>query len=58
MRYLSLSIAFLPLVCGCEQCDWTWLCFTFSTLLAGGLFMALSLLHELQILKGIRGALE
>ena len=58
MRYLSLLIVFLPFVCGCEQCVWTWLCFTFSALLAGGLLMALSLIHELQMLNGIRGGLE
>ena len=58
MRYLSLLIVLLPFVCGCEQCDWTWLCVTFSILLAGGLFMALSLMHELQTLNGVRGGLE
>lgn len=58
MRYLSLLIVFLPFVCGCEQCDWTWLCITFSILLASGLFMALSLMNELQMLNGIHGGLE
>ncbi|MDX2220487.1 MAG: hypothetical protein SF172_15830 [Burkholderiales bacterium] len=47
MPHLAWLILLLPLACGCERCDWSWVCFGVAGLLATALFYVLAISREL-----------
>jgi hypothetical protein len=47
MPHLAWLALLLPLACGCDRCDWSWVCFGVAGLLAGGLFYVLAVIREL-----------
>lgn len=50
MNHLAWLIGLLPILCGCEQCDWTVICFLIAFLVAGLVFVGLSFGRELHAL--------
>lgn len=47
MTHLAWLIGLLPLLCGCEACDGSVICFLAAFLVAGVAFVLLSLSREL-----------
>ena len=47
MTRLTWLIGLLPLLCGCEVCDWSVVCFFVAFLLGGIAFVTLSMAREL-----------
>jgi hypothetical protein len=47
MPHLAWLIVLLPFACGCDLCDWSWVCFGVAGLIAAALFYVLAVIREL-----------